>query len=316
VFAHIVGTLALLSDSERTRIIGFVINRFRGELALLEPGLRWLEQQTAKPVFGVLPYLQGLTLDAEDAISRDRVTVTGRSLRVLVPVLPRISNHTDFDALRTHPQIDLRFVGPGEAPPAADVVILPGTKSVRADLAWLRAQGWEHYLHRHLRYGGKLIGICGGFQMLGRCISDPEGLEGAAGDSAGFGWLEFDTALHAGKQLRNVSGTLQIEAARIFGYEIHAGISHGPALRHPMVLLDGGRGDGALSADGQIMGTYLHGLFDGVAACTALLRWMGVIDPEPLDYAAIRERAIDRVADAAEAHLDLTRLLAPLGPIA
>lgn len=316
VFAHIVGTLALMSDSERTRIIGFVINRFRGELALLEPGLRWLEQQTAKPVFGVLPYLQGLTLDAEDAISRDRVTVTGRSLRVLVPVLPRISNHTDFDALRTHPQIDLRFVGPGEAPPAADVVILPGSKSVRADLAWLRAQGWEHYLHRHLRYGGKLIGICGGFQMLGRRISDPEGLEGAAGDSAGFGWLEFYTALHAGKQLRNVSGTLQIEAARVFGYEIHAGISHGPALRHPLVLLDGGRGDGALSADGQIMGTYLHGLFDGVAACTALLRWMGVIDPEPLDYAAIRERAIDRVADAAEAHLDLTRLLAPLGPIA
>ena len=313
VFAHIVGTLALLSDSERARIVGFVINRFRGDLALLEPGLRWLEQHTGKPVFGVLPYLPGLTLDAEDAISRDKVTGTGRALRVLVPVLPRISNHTDFDALRAHPQVDLRFIGPGGPPPASDVVILPGSKSVRADLAWLRAQGWDHYLHRHLRYGGKLIGICGGFQMLGRCVSDPEGLEGAAGDSAGFGWLEFDTVLNAGKQLRNVSGTLQIGAARISGYEIHAGISHGPALRHPSVLLDDGRSDGALSADTRILGTYLHGLFDGVGACTTLLRWMGVTDPEPLDYATMRERAIDRVADAAEAHLDLARLFAPLG---
>src|ERR1700693_5286071 len=313
VFAHIVGTLALLSDSERARIVGFVINRFRGDLALLEPGLRLLEQHTGKPVFGVLPYLPGLALDAEDAISRDHVTGTGRSLRVLVPVLPRISNHTDFDALRAHPQVDLRFIGPGGPPPASDVVILPGSKSVRADLAWLRAQGWDHYLHRHLRYGGKLIGICGGFQMLGRCVSDPEGLEGAAGDSAGFGWLEFDTVLNAGKQLRNVSGTLQIGGAGSSGYEIHAGISHGPALRHPSVLLDDGRSDGALSADTRILGTYLHGLFDGVGACTALLRWMGVTDPEPLDYATMRERAIDRVADAAEAHLDLARLFAPLG---
>jgi len=313
VFAHIVGTLALLSDSERARTIGFVINRFRGDLALLEPGLRWLEQHTDKPVFGVLPYLQGLALDAEDAIKRESVVVTGRALRVLVPVLPRISNHTDFDALRAHPQVELRFVGPDEPPPAADVVILPGSKSVRADLAWLRAQGWEHYLRSHLRYGGKLMGICGGFQMLGRSLEDPQGLEGAAGNSAGFGWLEFDTVLQTRKQLRNVSGTLQIEAAKVSGYEIHAGLSRGEALQRPAVLFDDGRGDGVLSADGQILGTYLHGLFDGAAACGALLRWMGIAEPAPLDYAVIRERAIDRVADAAEAHLDLGRLFAPLG---
>jgi adenosylcobyric acid synthase len=313
VFAHIVGTLALLSASERARIIGFVINRFRGDLALLESGLRWLEQHTDRPVLGVLPYLQGLALDAEDAINRDRVQRTESALRVLVPVLPRISNHTDFDALRAHPQVELRFVGPDEPPPAADVVILPGSKSVRADLAWLRAQGWEQYLHRHLRYGGKLMGICGGFQMLGRRIDDPQGLEGAAGDSTGFGWLEFDTVLRRCKQLRNVSGTLQIGTAKVSGYEIHAGLSRGEALRRPAVLLDDGRCDGGMSADEQILGTYLHGLFDGPAACEALLRWMGIPEPAPLDYAVMRERAIDRVADAAEEHLDLGRLFARLG---
>jgi adenosylcobyric acid synthase len=313
VFAHIVGTLALLSASERARIIGFVINRFRGDLALLESGLRWLEQHTDRPVLGVLPYLQGLALDAEDAINRDHEQRTERALRVLVPVLPRISNHTDFDALRAHPQVELRFVGPDQPPPAADVVILPGSKSVRADLAWLRAQGWEQYLHRHLRYGGKLMGICGGFQMLGRRIDDPQGLEGAAGDSTGFGWLEFDTVLQTRKQLRNVSGTLQIGTAKVSGYEIHAGLSRGEALRRPAVLLDDGRCDGAMSVDGQIMGTYLHGLLDGSAACDALLRWMGIPEPAPFDYAVMREHAIDRVADAAEAHLDLGRLFAPLG---
>ena len=312
VFAHIIGTLALLSDSERARIVGFVVNRFRGDLALLEPGLHWLEGQTGRPIFGVLPYLAGLALDAEDAIGRERAPVTAGATRVLVPVLPRISNHTDFDPLRAHPQVELRFVGPGEAPPTADVVILPGSKSVRADLAWLRAQGWESYLERHLRYGGKLIGVCGGFQMLGRRISDPDGLEGPSGDSRGFGWLDIDTVLHPGKQLRNVHGTLQIDAAPVSGYEIHAGFSVGSALRYPAVLLDDGGQDGALSEDGQILGSYLHGIFDSPAACYALLRWMGLRDPVPLDYAAVREHAIERVADAAERHLDLTRLLANL----
>jgi len=142
VFAHLVGTLALLSDSEQARVTGFVINRFRGDESLLTSGLRWLEQRTEKRVFGVLPYLSGLALDAEDAISREPAAVADGSLRVVVPVLPRISNHTDFDPLRAHPQIDLQYVGPGNRPPAADVVILPGSKSVRADLASLRAAGW------------------------------------------------------------------------------------------------------------------------------------------------------------------------------
>jgi len=312
VFAHLVGTLALLSDSEQARVTGFVINRFRGDESLLTSGLRWLEQRTEKRVFGVLPYLSGLALDAEDAISREPAAVADGSLRVVVPVLPRISNHTDFDPLRAHLQIDLQYVGPGNRPPAADVVILPGSKSVRADLASLRAAGWADYLQHHLRYGGKLIGICGGFQMLGRRISDPEGLEGPAGEWPGLGCLEFDTVLQSQKQLRNVSGKLAIDAARTSGYEIHAGLSEGPALQYPAVTLDDGRPDGALSGDGQILGTYLHGMFDGVDSCSALLRWMGVRNPQPLNYASLREQAIDRLADALESHLDLHALLQPL----
>ena len=309
VFAHVVGTLALLSDSEQARVAGFVINRFRGDESLLTSGLCWLEQRTGKRVFGVLPYLSGLALDAEDAISRDPAAVAESSLRVVVPVLPRISNHTDFEPLRMHPQIDLRYVGPGDRPPAADVVILPGSKSVRADLASLRTAGWAGYLQHHLRYGGKLIGICGGFQMLGRRISDPNGLEGPAGECPGFGCLEFDTVLRPQKQLRNVSGRLAIDAARIDGYEIHAGISEGAALQHPAATLDDGRSDGALSGDGHIFGTYVHGLFDGVDSCSAMLRWMGIRNPDRVDYASLREQSIDRLADALESHLDLPALL-------
>jgi adenosylcobyric acid synthase len=312
VFAHLVGTLALLSDSEQARVTGFVINRFRGDESLLTPGLRWLEQRTGKPVFGVLPYLSGLRLDAEDAICREPAAVADGSLRVVVPVLPRISNHTDFDPLRAHPQVNLQYVAPGDRPPAADVVILPGSKSVRSDLASLRAAGWEQHLRHHLRYGGKLIGICGGFQMLGGRISDPGGLEGPAGECPGLGHLDFDTVLQPHKQLHNVSGQLAFDSARISGYEIHAGSSEGAALRYPAVTLDDGRTDGALSRDGQILGTYLHGIFENAQACGALLRWMGLNNPQPLDYASVRECAIDRLADALESHLDLPSLLRSL----
>jgi adenosylcobyric acid synthase len=312
VFAHLVGTLALLSASEQGRVTGFVINRFRGDLALLEPGLRWLEERTGKPVFGVLPYLQGLHLDAEDALPREIVPAAPDALRVIVPALPRISNHTDFDPLRANPQVAFRFIGPAETPPEADVVILPGSKSVRADLAWLRQNGWEPYLARHLRYGGKVMGICGGLQMLGHRIHDPLGVEGDAGESAGLGWLELETTLAPEKQLRNVQGALQPSHAPVRGYEIHAGVSTGADLSRPFALLDGGRIDGARSADDQVLATYLHGVFEVPEACDALLRWMGLRKPNSVDHALLREIAINRLADAAEAHLDLRRLLAPL----
>ena len=167
VFAHLVGTLLLLSDSEQQRVKGFVINRFRGDIALLQSGLNWLEARTGKPVLGVLPYLHGFHLEAEDAVSVEQITTDAQPmLKVIVPVFPHISNHTDFDPLRLHPCIDLQFIGPDQVIPPADLIILPGSKSVRSDLAWMQAQGWSQAITRHLRYGGKLLGICGGFQML------------------------------------------------------------------------------------------------------------------------------------------------------
>ncbi len=313
VFAHLVGTLALLSQSERARVRGFVINRFRGDIALLQPGLDWLERETGKPVLGVLPYLHGLHLEAEDALPAARQAGREARLRVVVPALPRISNHTDFDALRAHPQVELAFVGPSQAPPSCDLIVLPGSKSTRADLAWLRAHGWEPLLARHLRYGGKVIGICGGLQMLGRRVDDPDGIEGDAGSSEGLGWLDLHTTLAPHKQLRNVRGTLALDGSAVRGYEIHCGISEGPALSAPACRLDDARVDGAMSADGQVMGTYLHGVFDHPQALRALLRWAGLHDAEPLEIHALREASIERLADAVEKHLDAAALCRLLG---
>ncbi len=211
VFAHLVGTLALLSESEQARIQGFVINRFRGDMALLQSGLDWLEHYTGKPVLGVLPYLQGLHLEAEDALPQKAASSLSseqKKFRVIVPALPRISNHTDFDPLRLHSQVNFQFIGPGETIPPADLIILPGSKSVRADLDWLREQGWEPAIRRHLRYGGKLMGICGGFQMLGKFIHDPHGLEGITGSAQGFSFFDMETTLQSDKLLRNTQGTL------------------------------------------------------------------------------------------------------------
>lgn len=314
VFAHLLGTLDCLSASERARVQGFIINRFRGDIALLEPGLDWLRARTGKPVFGVLPYLHGLHLDAEDAVASAQADKPADALRVAVPVLPRIANHTDFDALRANPHVDLRMVGPGMPMPPADLIVLPGSKNVRGDLAFLRQQGWDVALLRHLRYGGKVIGICGGMQMLGQRIDDPDGREGPAGSSAGLGLLDFSTVLAEHKQLRQVGGRLALPGvdAPVSGYEIHLGVTEGAALSRPAVRLDDGRADGAVSADGQVFATYLHGLFDQPQACAALLRWAGLDRAEGVDLATLRERSIERLADTMAAHLDMAALLAPL----
>ncbi|MBK8535339.1 MAG: cobyric acid synthase [Candidatus Competibacteraceae bacterium] len=309
VFAHLYGTLALLSPSEQARITGLIINRFRGDVNLLTPGLDWLTGETGKPVLGVLPYLQGLHLEAEDSLPRESGVVKDvERLRVAAPVLARMSNHTDFDPLRLHPQVEVCWVRPGELIPSVDLIILPGSKSTRGDLQRLREQGWDAAIHRHLRYGGKLIGICGGFQMLGRWIHDPAGLEGEPGSSPGLGLLDFETTLEPEKQLRRVEGRLMLSDALITGYEIHVGVSTGPALAKPVVQLSDGRWDGAVSDDGQIFGTYLHGLFDAASARDALLHWTGLAVRETPDYRQQREDGINRLADAIEAHLNLGSL--------
>jgi adenosylcobyric acid synthase len=296
VFAHLVGTLSCLSESERARVIGFVINRFRGDIALLEPGLDWLVAQTGKPVLAVLPYLQGLFLDAEDAVQA--VQASRGAFKVVVPSFPRMSNHTDFDALRVHPDVDLRFVRQGEAIPPSDLIVIPGSKNTRADLAWLKQNGWHAHIARHLRYGGKVIGICGGFQMLGMRVGDPHGVEGTAGSTDGLGLFDMQTTLAGEKRLAHVTGRCAFADAGVSGYEIHMGVSTGPALQLPAFVIDG-RGEGARSQDEAILGSYLHGMFDKPEACSALLRWAGLATDASVDTAALRETSLDQIADAA-----------------
>lgn len=302
VFAHIIGTLACLSDSERQRIVGFVINRFRGDIALLQPGLEWLEKETGKPVLAVLPYLQGLYLDAEDSLNLAQDESGDNALHVVIPVYPRISNHTDFDALRLHPQVKVTLVGPNQTPPPADLVILPGSKNTRADLHWLITQpgNWPAYLQRHLRYGGKLMGICGGLQMLGDSIHDPQGVEDKPGTSAGLGLLPLNTELKSEKTLQQVQGTLQLPgqtAVPAQGYEIHAGITL--ASENKRVCNKGltNIGCGWLSADEQILATYWHGIFDTPEVLQVLLGWAGLKGAESSDYPRRRATDLQRLAD-------------------
>ena len=318
VFAHLYGTLALLSESEQARVKGFVINRFRGDISLLVPGLEWLEEKTGKPVLGVIPYLHGLNLEAEDAIKSEQQE-KGKFV-VKVPVVTRISNHTDFDPLRLHPEIDLQFVGKGHSLSGADFIILPGSKSVQADLTYLKSQGWDKDIERHLRYGGKVMGICGGYQMLGENLADPLGLEGKASSVSGLGYLPIVTELKKQKQLTLVEGTLNLPEqalANVKGYEIHAGVS--TCINVEAEVIDNNfpisitnesvvRHDGTLNDENTIFGTYLHGIFDEPAAFEAILSWAGLQETKAVDMTAIQEEAIDRIAESIEESLDLSQI--------
>ncbi|MCG9595749.1 cobyric acid synthase [Vibrio sp. Isolate25] len=305
VFAHLVGTLDLLSESEQNRVVGFVINRFRGDISLLQSGLDWLEQRTNKPVLGVLPYLHGFDLEAEDAINNEQSSSESAKLNVVVPVLTRISNHTDFDVLRQNPDIHFRYVGKGEKLDKADLIILPGSKSVRADLEYLRSQGWDKDIARHVRLGGKLMGICGGYQMLGQAIHDPFGVEGKAGRADALGYLPVETELTKEKALTNVRGILELcdESVPVSGYEIHVGRTSGEGLSP--ISLDNGLSDGVISDCNQIFGTYLHGILDTPEAMELVCRWAGAADIRAIDHHKNQELAIDRIADAVEQHMKL-----------
>lgn len=317
VFAHLVGTLDLLSNTEQNRVIGFIINRFRGDIALLEPGLDWLEKRTGKPVLGVVPYLHDLYLDAEDAISSAQASSQSQQLTIAVPVLPRISNHTDFDSLRLNPAVNLVFTPANQPPPAADLIILPGSKNVIDDLSTLRKSGWPQGIERHLRYGGKVIGICGGYQMLGHRINDPHGIEnnGQAQTAEGLGLLDCETELLPQKQLTVSQGQLchpLFAGQAVNGYEIHCGqtTSH----EQPVVKLQSKRYDGAMNEDQSIMGSYLHGLFDTPSSCRQILAWAGLNDAPEVDIQTIRENQLNRLADCLDEHLNERLLDALIQP--
>ncbi|QLG87152.1 cobyric acid synthase [Chitinibacter bivalviorum] len=315
VFAHFVGTLACLSASEQARIQGFIINRFRGDISLLQPGCDWLEAKTGKPVLAVVPYLHGLEIAAEDALPRTVANVDGE-FRIVIATLPHISNHTDFDPLRRLPNVRCEFANPNQPLPDCDLLIIPGSKNTLGDLAHLRAQGWDAQIARHLRYGGKLMGVCGGLQILGAQIDDPEGIESGAISDRGLSHIPINTVLEADKQLVNVTGQIAASGTPIRGYEIHVGRSswidatqaQWPRFAH----LGDGRADGWVSPDGQILATYLHGLFDEPAALQSLLAWAGcALETANLPAAnVLLEREIDRLADALDAALDWSRVAA------
>ncbi|MBF0179361.1 MAG: cobyric acid synthase [Magnetococcales bacterium] len=313
LFAQFVGTREILSPVERARVGGWIVNKFRGDPSLLQPGIAWLEEKTGIPALGILPFLPDLYLPAEDSffpVALPDKPATG--LRVIVPRLPRISNHTDLDPLRLHPGVQLIWVQAGEPIPAGDLIILPGSKSVCADLAWLRQWGWEEAIRRHVRYGGKVLGICGGFQMLGEWLDDSLGVEGPPRRDPGLGLLAMTTTFTREKTLLDARGRLAIGDAPVQGYEIHMGVSSGPALERPgFYVME--KPHGALSGDDRILGGYLHGLFDLPDACSALLGWAGMRERRGVDLAREQEASFERMADWAAAHLDLAGIFALLG---
>lgn len=317
VFAHFIGTLACLSESEQARIKGFIINRFRGDIALLQPGCDWLEQQTGKPVLAVLPFLHGLDIAAEDAVPR---TASGQQgdFKIVIATFPHISNHTDFDPLRRISGVNCVFANPNQPLPECDLLILPGSKNTQGDLAWLRQQGWDVQIARHLRYGGKLLGVCGGYQMLGEQIIDNEGIESSQLLSKGLAYIPMFTRLEAEKQLRNVVGQFIADGTAVAGYEIHLGQSEILTDEYtPLFQLSDGRTDGVISSDGQIMGTYLHGLFDLPEALNHLMRWAGcagvTVDQPDADF--ILNREINRLADALEQAMDWDKARSAAWPV-
>ncbi len=313
VIASLVGTHAVLPPEDRARIKGFIVNRMRGDPSLFADGMTAIAGRTGWAALGLVPHLEALRrLPAEDAAELDamaRVRRGGGRVRIAVPLLPMISNFDDLDPLLAEPEVECVLVRPGQVLPAGcDLVILPGSKATIADLASLRREGWDIDLQAHRRQGGRVLGLCGGYQMLGGRIADPDGLEGPPGVVPGLGLLAVDTVLAGAKRLTAADGALLPEEVACSGYEMHLGRTQGPDRERPFLRRLDGSGEGAVSADGRVGGTYLHGLFTGDAARAALLRRLG-LDPAPRHHEAEVEAVLDALARHLEAHLDVDRLL-------
>jgi adenosylcobyric acid synthase len=308
VIASLVGAHAVLDPADRDRIQGFLVNKFRGDPGLFDDGRSEIVRRTGWADLGMAPWIAAARrLPAEDAVILERPDArAGGRVVVAVPMLSRIANFDDFDPLRAEPGVDLRFVPPGRALPGdADLVILPGTKATLADLDFVRTQGWDIDLAAHVRRGGRVLGICGGYQMLGRRIADPDGVEGPPGAATGLGLLDVETVLTADKLLRPVTGHLRGGAFR--GYEIHAGRTTGPGLARPLVRFADGVPDGAVSPDGRIAGTHVHGLFAAASARAAVLADLGAA-LEVGDYDAVVDAALDEIAGVLAGAFDVTSL--------
>ncbi|MCS0496388.1 cobyric acid synthase [Ancylobacter sp. MQZ15Z-1] len=310
VIASLVGTRAVLAEEDAAMIRGFLVNRFRGDPALFASGMEEIAARTGWAALGLVPFFPGARrLPAEDALALDAAPLAkpGAKLRIAVPLLPRIANFDDIDPLDAEPGVEVVRVRPGEALPGdADLVILPGSKSTIPDLAALRANGWDIDIAAHVRRGGRVLGLCGGYQMLGRTLSDPDGIEGPPGTVPGLGLIEVDTVLSGEKRLVAVTGTA--ESVSFSGYEMHMGVTEGPGRARPFALIDGEGPEGAVSADGRVMGTYAHGLFADDAQRAAWLARLGA-PPSGLRYEEGVEETLDALAAHLAAHVDLDRLL-------
>jgi len=312
VIASVVGTWTLLPAGERARLAGVIVNKFRGDVRLFDEGLAIIARETGLASFGVVPWFpQARALPAEDALAvaghRPRVAAT---IRVAVPQVSRLANFDDLDPLIAEPDVAVDFVEPGRALPGdADLVVLAGSKSTLADLAVLRCEGWNIDIAAHLRRGGWLVGLCGGYQMLGTRLSDPQGVEGPAGAQAGLGLLDLETEMTGDKSLAEAAGTEIVSGEAVRGYEMHIGRTRGAGLERPWLRLEG-RPEGAVSKDGRVMGCYLHGLFAADAFRHAFLARIRDRAASGLAYEAEVERTLDALATHLETHLDLEGLLA------
>jgi len=333
VFASLLGTVELLDPDERARIRGFCINKFRGDVGLLEPGVRMMEERLGKPCMGVVPYLPALMLEEEDSVGLPRVRRSGwpqkdsapdRALRIAVVALPSLSNFTDFDSLCAEPSVDLLFCRSAELLQDADVVILPGSKQTMSDLEWMRQNGLDEAVLLHAK-AGLVVGICGGMQMLGQELADPGGVE-RQGRMPGLGLLPISTTMQAQKVTRLCSGTRnaeslfgqQVRGDRISGYEIHVGKTVYLAQADPFATLASGEPDGCVSADRRVLGTYLHGIFDEdcfrhqfltAARSFHMLAAPGLLTP----WKVQREDSLDRLAGQVSRSLDMRRIFEWVG---
>ncbi|MBK1635598.1 cobyric acid synthase [Rhodovulum adriaticum] len=314
VIAQIVGTQAVLDPADAAMIRGFAINKFRGEPRLFDEGYRFIAQRTGWPGLGVVPWFDGAArLPAEDAVDLGG-PARHDGFHIVCPMLSRIANFDDLDPLKLEPGVRLRMIPPGQPLPAdADLVILPGTKSTRGDLAFLRAQGWDVDIAAHVRRGGHVLGLCGGYQMLGQRILDPEGLEGPAGATDGLGLLDIETVMQPDKTLTRVAAIHAETGAAFSGYEIHIGATEGPDRARPFAHV-AGVPEGAVSIDGRVAGSYLHGLFSEDGFRRAWLARLGVAAGAQ-GYDAAIDDTLDALAAHLERHMDLDTLFAAAAPV-
>lgn len=309
VIASVVGTHAVLPPDEQARIKGFLINKFRGDVSLFDDGVREIAQRTGWSALGVVPFFNDAhKLPAEDVLDLPISCSKAGACHIVVPRFPRIANFDDLDPLAAEPDVSVELVEAGRPLPAnADLILLPGSKSTIADLAFLRSQGWDIDIAAHHRQGKPIIGLCGGYQMLGNVISDPNGIEGAAQTVGGLGLLDVDTVLGEKKATRPVHGTHSVSGLEVKGYEIHLGETSGQDCARPYVQIDG-RADGARSSDGLVSGTYMHGVFSSDTFRRHFLATLGIAVSD-VRYEQSVDETLDRLADHMEAHLDVEEII-------